>query len=196
VDDPAYRNAIRRRNAVAAEISQAQQRLEELRSEISRIDRFIEEWHNFAGAPEQTENSCIPVDSGDKGSVLEQVERPRNPRKEDVAEAARAIIQERGSPIMRGELFQLLKERGVQIYGKDPEMVLSTMLWRMRGRVVRVPTGGYWLAEQAHPGSGYDPRTTSKVSQILSTLANEIAEPLPEEREDIEREMKQDALFR
>jgi hypothetical protein len=40
----------------------------------------------------------------------------------------------------------------------DPEMVLSTMLWRMRDRIARLKTGGYWLAEKAYPEAAYDPQ--------------------------------------
>lgn len=52
--------------------------------------------------------------------------------------------------------------RGLVINGKDPQMVLSTMLWRKRDQVARVNGGGYWLAEVPNEAAGYDPKANQK----------------------------------
>ena len=87
------------------------------------------------------------------GSISEGAAQKKAPgcwKKEEVAEAARSIIQERGEPVSRA-VFNALAERGVIISSEtDPEMVLSAMLWRMKDRVVRLKGGGYWLADAGY----------------------------------------------
>jgi hypothetical protein len=51
----------------------------------------------------------------------------------------------------------MLTERGLIIEGADPEMVLSTMLWRSKDRIVRLPKFGYWVAERPYVSAGYVP---------------------------------------
>jgi hypothetical protein len=63
----------------------------------------------------------------------------RNSKKEEVAEAAHAVILANGSPLSRLELYTMLIERGLTIEGADPETVVSTMLWRSKDKIVRLP---------------------------------------------------------
>ena len=171
MSDKALENAMAKRDELAVRINQAQQQIDEWRREIARVDAFIWAWHDFAGVSGATElvseavrpafvqPSMLPLGHADAGVV--EVERPKrtrnNSRKEDVAEGAREIIAERGQPVPRSELFKALLEKGYIIEGTDPGMVLSTMLWRMRHRVARLKTGGYWLAEVPCPEAGYEP---------------------------------------
>lgn len=78
-----------------------------------------------------------------------------NSTKEEVAAAARTLIEARGKPIPRAVLYHALIDQGLKIQGKDPEMVLGTMLWRMKDHIVRLKTGGYWLAERPLPEGEY-----------------------------------------
>jgi hypothetical protein len=80
-----------------------------------------------------------------------------NPKKELVVRVARTIIKKKGRPLQRGPLFEALREHGLIINGADPEMVLSTMLWRKRDEIIRLPDHGYWLAEEPYPPAAYDP---------------------------------------
>ena len=74
-----------------------------------------------------------------------------------VAGYAAEIIVQTGRPMKRTELFNALKARGIHLHGKNPGMVLSTMLWRMRSKIVRLHHYGYWVADQPFPLAGYDP---------------------------------------
>jgi hypothetical protein len=91
------------------------------------------------------------------GDILSAKKPQRNSKKEEVADAAYEIIRERGEPVSRSDLYKELIARGLRIEGSDPEMVLSTMLWRMKDRVVRLKSGGYWLADEKNEAAGYDP---------------------------------------
>ena len=170
--DTALENAQNRRDSIAAEINSLAQRVEELKRELAKIDAWIAQWHEFADAHQaiaaakqdtQDTPNKVKYQVGEtvKFAQLPKIRRASratgNPKKEDVAEAARQIIQERGEPVSRAELFRALADRGVAISSEhDPEMVLSTMLWRMRDKVVRLKTGGYWLAERPLPQDGYE----------------------------------------
>lgn len=152
--DKAIENAMSRREELAAKINEAQQRLEEWRRELARADAFIRDWHVFAGEPIPSEEAADRfVATGTVGG-----RNRRNSKKEEVARQARELILDRNEPIGRTELYELLtKERGLTIEGTDPEMVLSTMLWRMKDRIVRLKSGGYWLPEKPYEPANYWP---------------------------------------
>jgi hypothetical protein len=158
VTDTALENAERKLDSLAAEINSLAQKADDLKRELAKVEAWIAQWHQFADArqadlpPKQgaPQNERFPIL---KGVALPKIRRATgNPKKEEVAEATRQIILERGEPISRGDLFKALTERGMVISSEaDPEMVLSTMLWRMRDKIVRLKTGGYWLPENPHP---------------------------------------------
>lgn len=161
--DTVLANAQKKRDSIAAEINSFAQRAEEMKRELAKLDAWIAQWHEFA---------ISVTEAGDSASIAMTVEQPGtesaaepkrrravgNPKKEDVAEAAWQIIRERGEPVSRADLFKALAERGIVISSEsDPEMVLSTMLWRMRDRIARLKTGGYWIAELPYEPAGFDP---------------------------------------
>jgi hypothetical protein len=181
VTDRALKNAERKRDSLAVEINSLAQRMEELKRDLSKIDAWIAQWHELAGPLAATKEadyaSMFGADSGDDGEPIRR-RATGNPKKEDVAEAARQIIQERGEPVSRAELFKALMARGVTILSEtDPEMVLSTMLWRMRDRIARLKTGGYWLAEKAYPEAGYAPQNLVEAYHNLNKPLAEILRP-------------------
>ena len=129
----------------------------EIDTRIGQIDGFIAAWQAFADTDPEFAVESLPLASENK-----QRKSPDTPKratgnssKEEVAEAALKIIHERGSPVMRADLYKELLGRGLIIKGKDPEMVLSTMLWRMQDKIVRLKSGGYWDADK--PFGNYDP---------------------------------------
>jgi hypothetical protein len=162
VTDKALKNAERKRDSLAAEINSLAQRMEELKRDLAKIDAWIAQWHELAGPLAATKEAAYASMFGSDSGGDSEPKRRRstgNPKKEDVAEAARKIIKERGEPVSRSDLFKALADVGIVISSEtDPEMVLSTMLWRMRDRIARLKTGGYWLAEKAYPEAGYDPQ--------------------------------------
>jgi hypothetical protein len=163
VTDTVLANAHKIRESLAAELHSLAQRTEDLGRELAKIDAWIAQWHDFAGVRQiAMPPKAAPLKEGfqsTNGAALSKARRATgNPKKEEVAEATRQIILERGEPISRGDLFKALANRGVAISSEtDPEMVLSTMLWRMRDKVVRLKTGGYWLPEKPHPEAAHGP---------------------------------------
>lgn len=166
--DRALMNATAKRDALAAEINQLLQRVDDLKHEAARVDQFIAEWQTFAGVqlesnverPENTDFSTEPTQGFIPGAAARRGRTTGNPKKELVAEVALEIIRDRGEPVMRSDLYKALVERGVLLQGTDPEMVLSTMLWRMMREgapLVRLKSGGYWLADEPNEDAGYDP---------------------------------------
>lgn len=67
-----------------------------------------------------------------KQSILQKNGRSSdNPDKREVAAKVAAILMDSDRPMLRSDILEKLKDMGVVINGKDPEMVLSTMLWRV-----------------------------------------------------------------
>lgn len=152
MSDKALQNAIRHRDDLAAQINKAQQQIEEWRRSVAETDAFIATWRRFAG-DDSDQDAPPPPPPPPPPAVEEEPHTPRrrkptnNSKKEDVAEFARQLITDAGRPLSRAELFDGLTGLGLTIDGTDPQMVLSTMLWRMKDRVVRLEKGGYWLTE-------------------------------------------------
>ena len=167
--DQALENAMRKRDELAAQINKAQQQIEEWRRELTQADAFISAWHSFAGI--EPEASTVPA-----FVVRNDVEPPppkrkarNNSKKEDVAAEVRKLIEAEGRPISRADLYRTLTERGFIIEGADPDMVLSTMLWRAgeAAGVKRLDKGGYWLLEADWPDAGYFPNRTAELAQQI-----------------------------
>ena len=186
MSDAAIMNARAHQDALASRINTLQQELDGLRSELRDVKVFIAQWYRFAGEEDETANVKTehtqnanftqPVDNEDKAKRAKRT----NPKKEVVAEVARRIIAEHGEPMMRAALFLALKEHGIELAGAEPEMVLSTMLWRTQkqgGPIVRLKGGGYWMADEPNVESGYHPVGSR-------TIAGERQDPLPDETAD------------
>lgn len=141
-------------------INDANSRLSRLEAARAEIAAWIDQWHRLAGTervPVAAERNAInlPVEK------LVKRTRPKNPNREEVVEKALEIIRDHGEPMTRHALFQALAERGVTIAGKDPEMVLSTMLWRSKDKISRLAPFGYWPAHE--PYKPYDDLVKSVV---------------------------------
>lgn len=83
-------------------------------------------------------------------------ERPKNPDRREVADRALQIVRDAERPLSRRELFERLAASGVVISGKDPEMVLGTMLYR-DDRIVRLRGHGYWPRDEVYEPAFYIP---------------------------------------
>lgn len=134
------------------EIARLTQELQKAQEDLDKTRSFIRTWYEMAGIqpPESSEH----VES--KGPTSPP-RRPKNPDREFVVDKSLEIIRASGAPMPRKPLFDALAEMGIEIKGKDPEMVLSTMLWRSQDRVVRLPNHGYWPADQSYGPAGYSP---------------------------------------
>jgi hypothetical protein len=184
--DRAIENARARHNELSIAIASYGRQIAEWKAEQERIEKFIEAWHEFAEMHTAADidissppNGDIPPPkSEDDYGVVRRRRAVGNPKKEDVADAARQIIADRGEPVSRAELFKELAERGIEIRSdSDPEMVLSTMLWRMRDKVVRLKGGGYWLAERPWEPAGYDLLQSDGASAPLDANTEDQSQP-------------------
>jgi hypothetical protein len=164
--DPALENALRKRDELAVQINKAQQQIDEWKRELAHTDTFISAWHEFAG----TSPEAIPLNSPPRSNVAPVAAKRKsrnNSKKEDVAAEVRRLIEAEGHPVPRVELYKALIENGFVIDGTDPDMVLSTMLWRAgkAAGVVRLDKGGYWLAEREYPEARYFPTATTELTE-------------------------------
>lgn len=168
MSDPALKNAEIRRDALAAQINSALQQVDEWKRELRGVEQFIAAWHSFAsmlsredGLPTALVSALAPASESAVGDAHSGKPSARNSRKEEVAEAALGVIREHGAPVSRSDLYNELVARGLRIGGTDPEMVLSTMLWRMKDLIVRIPKFGYWPRDKKFEPAGYDPSVSS-----------------------------------
>lgn len=177
----ALANAELMRDEIVSQIDKLNQRLEEARKRLATVDNFIAEWHRFdefSAAVSSDTKADTPADSSypqavdtrvtersnggvvlrtlTDASEIEAASR-KNPSRTAVGAVAKDIITDVKRPVPREELFALLGARGVTIHGKDPQMVLSTMMWRMQDQFVRLPGHGYWLRDLPWGPAGYEP---------------------------------------
>lgn len=150
--DKAISNAMARLEEIQNRMTRIGEDMDTLRTQFQsaaeereRLRAFVATWHEFAGIPFPDEMERIETAPAEPKRV-----KPKNPDRIWVVDKALEIIRERGEPMSRKELFDALAERGVEIHGKDPEMVLSTMLWRSKDRIQRLPAFGYWPADEAY----------------------------------------------
>jgi hypothetical protein len=186
--DKALENALRVRDEIAAKINRLAEEIEVLRRGLRRAELFIAEWHAFAEGRKPTGDLAEGVGAAAGAStaraisapgmgiaenvvaVVRRGPRPDNSSKEMVAAYAKRILEEHGEPMSRTDLYRELVARGLKITGKNPEMVLSTMLWRM-GKdvgVIRLKSGGYWLADRSNPNEQMDESNSQEA--IMETL--------------------------
>lgn len=160
---------------ITYKIGVAEAQISALRAEIAshakeweKLRQFVATWYELAGT-QAPADIIKPVDNSLADGPDGKRTRPKNPDRERVVEMCLQIIQEEGHPMGRRGLFDALVERGVVIQGKDPEMVLSTMLWRSKDRIVRLPNYGYWPAGAPHEDARYWP----ELEELFGSAANE-----------------------
>lgn len=157
MSDIAIRNAEARLDSINSKIrgleGEKRQVLELIgraESEKLELQNFIDTWYKIAEIPRKDSKEQI-MDIVDRANS-----KISNPSRQEVAKAAVEIIESVGRPMPRRELFQALKASGIVIAGKNAEMVLSTMLWRTKDVIVRLPPPyGYWPANQDFAEANY-----------------------------------------
>jgi hypothetical protein len=148
MSDDAIANALSKRADLESRIVKAEEVIKRSKAQILEINRFIKQWEKFSGraADDIQPAKSLPYDA-DFSRSQPTAEAAGNPKKETVAEAAIHILEKVGKPMSRAELYTALQADGVRIQGANPEMVLSTMLWRTRDAfgIHRLKSGGYAL---------------------------------------------------
>lgn len=145
-------------------IADANARLASLQQELAEMERWLSVWYDLTGTAKPTGAEHLETPATPKPR------RPKNLDREVVVKHALEIIDQMGVPMPRKELFDALARRGIAIHGKDPEMVLSTMLWRSQDKIVRLPNHGYWPTGAVWPDAHYYP---GDGGDLLGIAANE-----------------------
>lgn len=157
--DDAISNALSKRADLEGRIAKAEEVIKRSKAQILEINRFIKQWEKFSGRSAEdiqlTKSLTSDADLSGRLSITEAA----NPKKEVVAEAAIQILEEAGRPMSRADLYAALQSRGILINGSNPEMVLSTMLWRTRDAfgIQRLKSGGYALQSMIDEQYHIDP---------------------------------------
>ena len=169
MSDEAIKNALSRRADLEAKIAKADDTIKRSRAQITEINKFIKQWEKFSGktsdevAPPKTlmGHKDVPPHPLSTATMAAN----QNPKKERVAEEVIHILERMGKAVSRSELFKLLQDRGITLHGANPEMVLSTMLWRTRDAfdIVRLKSGGYALSKMLQAG---DEEDTTEIDEI------------------------------
>lgn len=153
MSDAAIVNATARREQLVADTARLAAEIDTAKKEIARIDTFIQEWKRFAG---EDAGPLFEQDAPPAPPVVKAF-KPKNPPKERIGNILRQYLLDRQMPASRKQMMQHLRSVGVNLEGTDPDMVLSTMLWRMQDRFVRIPKLGYWLVDQPYTPADYNP---------------------------------------
>lgn len=85
-------------------------------------------------APQQVVRRIAPAE------MVEKVKAHIRSTINDFADAAEAVIQDRGRPVPRKELYDALVARGIEIGGKDPLNTMSARLYNSK-RFTSTPEG-------------------------------------------------------
>jgi len=162
---------LRRRAEIRSEIQRLTSRIQEAAIQLGRLES---EAAYLDGALEfgyQTESSLSeaplppPVRTAESGLPHTS---PQNPDRKVVASRSLELIAAAGRPLSRKALFKRLRDEGLEVYGKNPLMVLSTMLWRERDRIIRIPGFGYWPVGKPYPPGDYFPDQTTQLGLTLA----------------------------
>jgi hypothetical protein len=140
MEDKAYRNAMKRR--------------QELQAELREIDHFLDLWKRYAGTePEQF--PLADTFGGVAPAPAQRSEQRTQLSREELAPLIRAVLIEHGRPMRRGQLVTALIDRGIHIGGIDPNKNLGTIMWRLRDRFTNLEGYGYWPNDVSCESAGY-----------------------------------------
>lgn len=167
--DQAIMGALAQRKQLEAKLAECEAKIKRIRAQLSETNKFISQWEKFSGQSALdlgdqlslavlTNPSQNDTDSTATGKV-------RNPKKETVAKIVAEILDSAGAPMSRADIFKALTDRGIRILGENPEMVLSTMLWRAgeEFHIERLKGGGYWFSDRPIPAD--DPPPSKSIDE-------------------------------
>lgn len=120
--------------------------LEEQRigDELIKARKVLQSWRRENGISEPLEPVPAFVFEQHR-HIWPKKPRARNPGRLIVVDAVCEIIKKAGHALSAVELYDGLVARGIEIQGRKPEVVLTTMLWRSQDRLVCLSRGSYWL---------------------------------------------------
>lgn len=103
--------------------------------------------------------------------------RPKNPPKGIVVDAVCEILAAAGRPLGVTELYDRLLARDIEIQGRRPDVVLTTMLWRSRDRLIRFDKVGYWPADLPIASPHQQGASSEEVKDWGSNRLQDVDEP-------------------
>jgi hypothetical protein len=147
-------------------LENAEKRLEELRQEIARVERFIRDYHEFSGSAkrDQSDSSVVPPGFDRDGNVSPQKDirpvdkwRPdrRRVRPDEIAQMVERLIRDVGSPMTRGQIVEALALRDVDLPAADKARYIGTIIWRHKSIFVNLKGRGYWLRDARPVETGF-----------------------------------------
>ena len=175
IDQPLEKSLIRRAELraqiqhLSQDIDRLRRMSSDLRHELGYIEGIIDagyrEMARFAKYQQGIRTEVVKPDSGKIATQL------ANPDRQDVVTAALTYIADARRPLSRKRIHEKLTENGTEIRGKDPLMVLSTMLWRTKDRIIRLPGFGYWPVDRPYPRADYFPEGANQLKLKLPKKA-------------------------
>jgi hypothetical protein len=168
LDNP--KRILRRRAEIRSEIQRLTSRIQEAAGQLSRLESeaaYLDGVLEFGYRVESSEATLTAPPSSVADSRLPDAS-PKNPDRKVVASRSLELISAAGRPLSRKTLFRRLRDDGLEVFGKDPLMVLSTMLWRERDRIIRIPGFGYWPVGKPYAPGHYFPDQTTQLGLGLS----------------------------
>lgn len=151
MSDQAKINAEAAKARILSRLQALEEEAGKLREQLAAVNGFLSVFEKF-----ETLNPNDPLPTPTYSTSTPAFTR-RNPSRKDVADLALRAIEEKGRPMKRRELFEAVTKAGLDIVGKDPLVVFSTMLWREQEQIVRLDRFGYWPAGKPFPPAGYLP---------------------------------------
>lgn len=131
-------------------ISHAMAKREKLRSELEKIDSFLatafELEQEAGGVDATTEKKTLPAPEAAAPAPRKFIVRlPGTGLVSATANAAGAILRERGVAMSTRELLPLIRAKGIEVGGKDPLATLSARL--SNSNKVKLTSGKWWLVD-------------------------------------------------
>ena len=114
-------------------IEKAQERLRKIEAEAEEIRTFLRVYAALEG-DKAVDNESRSEDLGDAAPTAKPGE---------IVESARELIRERGRPMTRSQLLKALREKGLNLPGKDATKNIGTVIWRSK-QFDNIAGEGYW----------------------------------------------------
>ncbi|WP_342250726.1 hypothetical protein [Sphingomonas sp. OTU376] len=170
---------VKRLRDIEEQMDQLHREAESIRDDLDVTERFLSVWRrtNNVQGPPQAPVSVPTRQYEIRSDVPLPKRRPKNPSREKVVNEALSLIERAGKPLSRQELYDRLKLAGVEVFGKDPQMVLSTMLWRSQDRIVRLGNFGYWPKEEPYQPANYIPEIDEFMGVATHEPDGELEDP-------------------
>jgi len=112
----------------------AKKKLREAEAEVERLRTFLATYADLTGHD--------PVENESHGSKSGDVSAP-TASPAQIVESSLAAMKELGHPLSRSQILKILKNKGLNIPGKDATKNIGTVIWRSK-LFDNIAGAGYW----------------------------------------------------